>query len=77
MSLMDLTCALPTNMTSKVELFEKIIGRSPEYSNDVLYLKPLNVERNLDDQEACAKEDKILVYFGGHCLVLHPLGGCG
>ena len=65
MSLMDSTCVSPTNMTSKVRLLEKICGRSPEYSNDVLYLKPSYVERNHDDQETSAKENQILIYFGG------------
>ena len=52
-------------MISKVRLFEKICGRSPEYSNDVLYLKPSYVERDHDNQETCAKENNILIYFGG------------
>ena len=55
----------PAKLRSNVEHLEQIPGRSVEYSNDVVFLKPSNLSINGSHKDACAKENKILVYFGG------------
>jgi len=55
----------PAELLSNVEHLEKIPGRSIEYSNNVVFLKPLNFPINGGNKNACDKEKKILMYFGG------------
>ena len=65
MSLNGMACNSHTNMVSKVAHFEKIVGRSPEHANDILF-SPHSIEgKERGDQEMYAKEKKIIVYFGG------------
>ena len=64
MSLNATACTSPANIMSKVTRYETIIGRSPEHTNDILFLHP-SYDRKELDEETCAKNKKIVVYFGG------------
>ena len=65
MSFDGMACNSNTNIVSKVVHFEKIVGRSSEHANDILFSPNAIEGKERGDQERCAKEKKIIVYFGG------------
>ena len=50
---------------SKAEHYQNICGRSSEHSNDIVFLKPSFDDKGRSNQGTCAKQNNILVYFGG------------
>ena len=66
MSVSEMSLKASESLTN-VEHLENIPGRSAEYSNDAVFLKPLNLSLNNGsyNKNSCAKEKKIVMYFGG------------
>ena len=58
-------CISQLNMAPNVTHYEKIVGRSPEHANDILFSSDSYDVKEHVDQERCAKEKKFIVYFGG------------
>jgi len=65
MSVIGMSCNSQINMVSKVAHFKKLAGRSPEHANDILFLNPSYEGKEHGKEDTCAKENKIIVYFGG------------
>ena len=64
MSISDMSYA-PSDILSKVRFLEKVPGRSPQYSNDILFVDRMKLSNDKLHCDKSAKTNKVLLYFGG------------